>query len=92
VLNAIQHSPNGGTITLLGRVEAGTLHLSILDEGPGLTAEAVADAKQSLHRSHGLGLTLARRLLAPYGGTIELCNRSDGVRGAATHLAVSAPE
>lgn len=92
VLNAIQHSPEGGTITLLGRIEADTLHLSILDEGPGLTAEAGAGAKQSLHRSHGLGLTLARRLLTPYGGTIELVNRRDGVRGAATHLIVSCPE
>lgn len=89
VLNAVQHSPNGGTITLVGKVEADTLRLSILDEGPGISDAPAGGAKQQLHRSHGLGLTLARRLLTPYGGTIELTNRDDGVRGATTNVIVA---
>jgi signal transduction histidine kinase len=78
--NAVQHSPEGGTVTVsLGHREEG-LELSVADQGPGVPQEfretifekyarlELRDAGITANR--GLGLTLCRLAVESHGGTI----------------------
>lgn len=83
VSNALKFSPPG-TTTRLGvrRTTSGTIRLEVRDEGPGLTPEDRAGLFQRFRRlsaaptggepSSGLGLALARDLVAAHGGRLEV--------------------
>ena len=65
VLNAIEHSPSGGTVTLLAHPVADGLELVVRDEGPGIPAAArdtLFTAFAPGARGTGLGLAVARRV------------------------------
>lgn len=67
-----------------------TLHLEIIDDGPGLTAEATQRAGEAFFTSKipgqgfGIGLFLANANIERLGGNIHLFNHPDG--GACTHV------
>ncbi len=83
VSNALKFSPPG-TTTRLGvrRTTSGTIRLEVRDEGPGLTPEDRAGLFQRFRRlsaaptggepSSGLGLALARDLVAAHGGQLDV--------------------
>ena len=75
--NALEVSPQGGTITVEPRSEPPWIELRIRDEGPGLTPEARERAFDRFWRNRigegsGLGLAIVRRLVEQDGGTVEL--------------------
>jgi signal transduction histidine kinase len=75
--NAIAVAPRGSSIAVVG--DAGSVH--VLDEGPGMTAlelEHAFDRFWSRSHGSGLGLPIARRLLAVDGADIALSNRDGG--------------
>lgn len=93
--NAIDFSPAGGHIELLGRVlTTGDYQLTILDQGPGIpdyAQERLFERFYSLPRPHtgkstGLGLSLVREVVERHQGTIALHNRTDGQSGACAEL------
>ncbi len=76
--NALEVSPTEGTVTIrVVRAPAG-VELHVVDEGPGLDAEARADAFGRFWRGtrtsagSGLGLAIVRRLAEASGGSARL--------------------
>lgn len=85
--NAIKFSPDGGTVRLTGRHEGdgAEVVLEVWDEGPGLDDEELERVGDRFWRSprdqnvpgSGLGLSIARSLLAAGGGTLAV-SRAEG--------------
>jgi signal transduction histidine kinase len=74
--NALRHTPSHGSVHV--RVEAadGVVAVDVTDSGKGMTAEEIARAfdrfyKGSESRGSGLGLTIAKSLVAAHGGEIH---------------------
>jgi len=83
--NAGRHAPAGTTIAIDGSVSGGQLTLTVEDEGPGIAADALPrlfdpffTARPAGRPGLGIGLAIARGLLAAQGGTIAAENRSTG--------------
>ncbi|MCL7941717.1 ATP-binding protein [Halomonas sp. ATCH28] len=74
--NALQHSPEGGTVTVELAAGNDALTLAIDDQGPGIPA---AERERVLERFHrlgpgagaGLGLSIVDRLLQRHGGNLR---------------------
>lgn len=88
--NAIDFSPDGGTIRLESKVDQGRLHIDCIDQGPGIAAEdaerifapfvqGLRPAPVERHGS-GVGLSIVRELTTVMGGEIRLL--SAGTAGA----------
>lgn len=82
VLNALQASPAGSTVTVITRADAGSLEVAIRDRGPGLSPEARATLFTPFQTTKdggtGLGLPVARQILEAHGGAITLNPAPDG--------------
>jgi two-component system sensor histidine kinase BaeS len=81
VANAVQHSPRDGEVRIETTASPGP-SLRIRDEGPGIAAEDLPFVFERFYRADrsrggmpggsGIGLTVARELVAANGGTIEV--------------------
>jgi two-component system sensor histidine kinase CreC len=84
--NALEFSPEGGTIEVTLRVDGTRAVLDVADRGPGVpgfAAERVFERFYSLPRpdgarSSGLGLSFVREVATLHGGQATLANRADG--------------
>ena len=89
VNNAIKYTPAGSSIAIHTKQEAGTVVISVADNGPGIPDEEkeqvfqmfytgshpVADSRRSL----GLGLSLCKSIVLSHGGEIAVSdNRPNG--------------
>ncbi len=76
VLNALQHTPPGGTVRLTAAREAGRLRIVVADTGPGVPPPLRASLFEPFVTSRaagtGLGLAIAREIVQAHGGTLEL--------------------
>ena len=82
--NALEVSPQGGTITVETRPAPPWLELRIKDEGPGLEPEDRTRAFDRFWRKRsgegsGLGLSIVRRLVEQDGGSVELLDAGHGL-------------
>jgi heavy metal sensor kinase len=99
--NAIKHSPEGGTVTL-SLVRVGhEYRIGVVDEGPGIPAEAQAQIFERFFRvdrarsragatetsGAGLGLAIARWIAEAHGGRLELVRST----AAGTHFQLVLP-
>jgi signal transduction histidine kinase len=88
--NALQAMPDGGTIRFAATASGGAISLTIADTGCGMTADQLRQAFKPFVTSKqsglGLGLALARRILARHGGQINLA--SEVGRGTTVSLIV----
>ena len=95
VTNSVQHSPSGGRVRIT--VSGGeTVRVRIADDGAGIAGEDLpyiferfyrADRSRGRRAGSGIGLTVARELVAANGGIVEV--ESTGPRG--TTFVVSLP-
>jgi two-component system OmpR family sensor kinase len=86
IRNAARHTPEGGRVAIVGRVEHGEklLRLAVMDEGPGVSDSELASIFQPFFRGanakktngHGLGLAIARSVIEAHGGSIRASNRN----------------
>ena len=84
LLNAIEASPEGGSIVLTTRYHpnGGRPEVEVLieDEGPGITQECLSEIFKPFFttksKGTGLGLGNARRILEVHGGRVEVENRA----------------
>jgi signal transduction histidine kinase len=94
--NAARYSPDGGRIVVAGRVEGDGLHLSVTDQGPGLEPSEIEHVFDRWYRgtagrrtAHGtgMGLTIARGLLAAAGGSAS----AENAPGAGARFSLTVP-
>jgi signal transduction histidine kinase len=101
MINAIRHTPFGGTISLAAEPLAPTARISVSDTGEGIPLEDqpyVFDrfwrGDRPCSRTHrggtGLGLPIARQPVEAQGGRIDV--RSEPGRGAAFRIELPARE
>lgn len=94
--NALSFSPPGGTVTMQARREGGSVVVAVSDDGPGIPEgklDAIFDrfyterpAGEAFGNHSGLGLSIARQIVAAHNGTIRALNRyrDDGSVAGAT--------
>ena len=84
--NAVKYAPAGTVITVSARGTGSRVELAIVDEGPGIAAEALnrifdkfyrADDGDRRRAGTGLGLAIAKGFVEVQGGTLAGYNRSD---------------
>jgi K+-sensing histidine kinase KdpD len=94
--NAARYSPGGGRIVIVGRVEGDGLHVSVTDQGPGLEPSEIdrvfdrwyrGTAGRRVAHGTGMGLTIARGLLATIGGRAW----AENAPGAGARFSFSVP-
>jgi PAS domain S-box-containing protein len=95
--NAIKFSPDGGTITIRGRMEPEGFHLDITDQGIGMAPEQRAHVFDKFYRADssstavsgtGLGMTIVRAIVDAHGGKVWI--ESTPERGTTVHLVLLA--
>lgn len=82
--NAIKYNQPGGTVTLTVAREGARALLSVADTGPGIAAEHLARLGERFYRvdksrsrelgGAGLGLSIARRIVAAHGGALTFAS------------------
>ncbi|MGF1453121.1 MAG: sensor histidine kinase [Opitutales bacterium] len=88
VNNAVKYSPLGSLVEIRVDVDETQVHLSVADEGPGLTNEDLSLAFQQFQRlsarptggesSIGLGLSICKTIIDAHGGEVGCHNRTKG--------------
>jgi len=78
--NAINYSPDGGTITIRGREIRNRIEISLQDEGIGMTPEQQEHLFRPFYRAHasqntaiggtGLGLATSKLIIEQHGGEV----------------------
>ena len=80
--NAIRLTPPGGTVLIRLGADDRQAILRVIDQGRGPTEDEVAHAFEPYYRGSdggaGLGLTIAREIVAAHGGQIWLSARPEG--------------
>jgi two-component system cell cycle sensor histidine kinase PleC len=95
--NAVKFTPDGGAVTVRGRLRGGTVTIAIADNGIGIPKDAlhklgrpfeqVESQLTKRHQGSGLGLAIAKSLAELHGGTMRI--RS--VLGTGTTVVVYLP-
>lgn len=85
--NAIEYTPSGGTVFLKGSMSEKSWQITVFDQGPGFTKEALAHGTKRLWRGdtgrrldghRGLGLWIAAQVIKNHSGELELNNWESG--------------
>jgi two-component system sensor histidine kinase HydH len=82
-LNAIEATPEGGTVRLSGARVRGGVELRVADQGPGIPEEECDRVFEPFHSTRpdghgGIGLAVTRRIVEEAGGTIQIGKAADG--------------
>ncbi len=97
VINAIQHSPPAAEVTVTLSEAAGEVTVRIRDHGTGIAAEDLphvferfyrADRARGAHGGSGIGLTVARELIAANAGSVDV--ESTGPEGTTFRIVLPA--
>ncbi len=88
ILNAQVHNPEGCTITAKVSRENGMCHMSISDDGVGVSEEQLASIRNAPHymvcdsntgeQRHGLGLLIVEQIAQAHGGQVEIDHAPQG--------------
>ena len=83
VANALRHTPAGGRVTIAATPESSRVRVDVEDTGSGIPPDQLPKvfdrfAKGADSQGSGLGLTIARNLVAAHGGEISARNRPEG--------------
>ena len=84
LLNAIQNAPKGGQIVLEAAQQAGSLILSVADNGPGVSAGLLPRLFEPFVTGRaegtGLGLAIVREIARMHGGDARLAETANGAK------------
>ncbi|MGH8517042.1 MAG: sensor histidine kinase, partial [Panacagrimonas sp.] len=86
VRNAVRHAPSDSPVLVRVEQRAGEAVLSVIDQGPGVSAEELPRLFEPFFRGrsaqgqegHGLGLAIVARVLRAHRGRAEARNRESG--------------
>ena len=85
--NAIRYSPQGGEVSLVLKQTKGRLYIQVIDQGPGIPKEQKeriwerfyrADTSRKSDQNFGLGLPIAKEIVAVHRGKIEVSDNPQG--------------
>jgi signal transduction histidine kinase len=80
--NALTATPEGGHVRLAARRSGHRVHLTVTDDGPGMSQEAMAGAFRRFRTDRaagtGLGLAIVHRLITADGGAVSLSDTPGG--------------
>jgi len=85
--NAVRYTQDGGTIDLRIWVQAQTVGIEVVDNGPGIPEALLPRIFDRFFRANpsiegsGLGLSIVKAIANRYGGEIRVVNRADGHSG-----------
>ena len=95
ILNALQVTPGGGSVTVVSRIERGELTILVSDNGPGVPANLHEKIWEPFfttrQRGTGLGLAIVRKRMQEAGGTARLLPPVNG-EGARFELRLAVSE
>ncbi len=91
VVNAVRHTPPGGTVQLLGEIQGGLACVSVYDQCGGIPSADLPRVFDVAFRGEtartpdpsggaGLGLSIARGIVEAHAGQIEVRNTGPGCR------------
>lgn len=93
LLNTAAHTPAGTLVEVRALLSEGILHLSVADQGPGISPESLPRIFDKFYRApnaptggSGLGLTIVKGFIEAHGGTVTAENRPGGGARFAIHL------
>lgn len=96
--NAADACPDDGCVRVAARRYKSTVHVSVIDNGPGIPAE-IQDkvlepffTTKPIGRGTGLGLPLAHNIVKKYGGELRLDSSSAGTRAIVKLPLIAPPE
>lgn len=85
--NCMEHTPDGGTITVTARETALFTQIEVEDTGPGFDAKDIPHLFERFYKgsnasenSYGIGLALARTVIASQNGTVQAVNGGTGAK------------
>ena len=85
IKNCMEHTPEGGCVTVQGSENALYSQITVTDTGCGIAPEDLPHifqrfykGKNSDDKSFGIGLALARQVVTAQNGTIKAANRPQG--------------
>jgi two-component system NarL family sensor kinase len=78
LINAINHTPRGGTVEIIVTEDGGDQVVKVVDSGSGITEEELPHLFQRFYQGNGdrhfsgsgLGLYLSRQIIEAHGGKI----------------------
>lgn len=80
--NALTAAPRGGHVRLAARRSGRRVRLTVTDDGPGMTQEAIEEAFRRFRTGRtagtGLGLAIVHRLVTAGGGEVSLAPAPEG--------------
>ena len=83
--NCMEHTPAGGIISVKAEETALYTQITVRDNGPGFVKEDIPHLFERFYRgknagadSVGIGLALARMIVAEQGGTVTADNPAEG--------------
>jgi signal transduction histidine kinase len=89
VANAIQHTPEGGDVSISAARQSDEVHIAVQDTGVGIPPEHLVNLFTRFYRvdksrsrnaggGSGIGLTIAKHLVEAHGGQIWAESRGEG--------------
>lgn len=95
--NALQHAPEGATITLRARPEGESLYCEVFNTGSQLPPEILSgewgpEYPSSHRKGMGLGLLVSRAMIEAHGGRFGVANQDGGVSAWFTLPVAGPPE
>jgi signal transduction histidine kinase len=87
--NALKYGPAGQTITVTSRCEGGAAHISIEDQGPGVSLDDAARIWKPFYRvaghtestgGTGIGLAIVKQLVELHHGRVRVERGEEGAR------------
>lgn len=95
--NAVQHSPEGGTVAVEAVLHAGqAVEIIVRDAGPGVAADDLQHLFEPFFSRRvggtGLGLSIVQRIVEEHGGTVSASNHSEGGACLSIRLPLPADE
>ena len=93
--NAINYTPDGGTVDLSAYRANGFACVEVRDTGPGIPEEALPRVFDRFFRADGgtvdgsgLGLAIVKAIAEKHQGTASVCNRNDIAFGAMARICI----
>lgn len=85
--NCMEHTPNGGTVTVTAEETALFTQITVEDTGAGFEEKDIPHLFQRFYKganasesSYGIGLALARMVITAQNGTIQAMNTNSGAK------------